>query len=120
MKHKTPGTLSMVNTGNNMFGSQFFVTLRSDLDALDGEHCVFGEIVEGSEDTVTTFNETIVDTDSRPYQDIRITHTVVLDDPFDDPSGLEVPDRSPVPPKEAMGSRYVVHLLVLLSAFHKE
>jgi len=105
MKHKTPGTLSMVNTGNNMFGSQFFVTLRSDLDALDGEHCVFGEIVEGSEDTVTTFNETIVDTDSRPYQDIRITHTVVLDDPFDDPSGLEVPDRSPVPPKEAMGSR---------------
>ena len=110
----------MVNTGNNMFGSQFFVTLRSDVDALDGEHCVFGEIVEGSEDTVTTFNETIVDTDSRPYQDIRITHTVVLDDPFDDPSGLEVPDRSPVPPKEAMGSRCVVHLLVLLSAFHKE
>ena len=65
MKHKSAGTLSMVNTGNNMFGSQFFITLGSDLDALDGEHCVFGEIVEGAEDTVNTFNETIVDKDAR-------------------------------------------------------
>ena len=30
-------------------------------------------------------------------QDVRITHTVVLDDPFDDPSGLEIPPASPVP-----------------------
>ena len=30
-----------------------------------------------------------------PYPDGRITHTVVLDDPLEDPAGLEVPDRSP-------------------------
>ena len=28
---------------------------------------------------------------------MRITHTVVLDDPFDDPSGLAIPPGSPVP-----------------------
>lgn len=25
----------------------------------------------------------------------RINHTVILDDPFDDPEGLEFPDKSP-------------------------
>ena len=30
----------------------------------------------------------------------RITHTVVLDDPFDDPAGLEVPPKSPEPTKD--------------------
>ena len=56
----------MVNTGNNMFGSQFFVTLGPDLDALDaGAHCIFGEIVEGAEDILSTLNDTIVDKESR-------------------------------------------------------
>ena len=32
----------------------------------------------------------------------RIYHTVILDDPYDDPSGLEVPDRSPEPTKEQL------------------
>ena len=27
----------------------------------------------------------------------RIKHTIILDDPFDDPEGLVVPDRSPIP-----------------------
>lgn len=27
----------------------------------------------------------------------RIKHTIILDDPFDDPEGLLVPDRSPIP-----------------------
>jgi len=104
IKHKVPGTLSMVNTGNNMFGSQFFITLGSELDALDAEHCVFGEIAENSDEIVTTLNETIVDVDSRPYQDIRITHTVVLDDPYEDPPGLQVPDHSPRPSKETLSA----------------
>lgn len=33
---------------------------------------------------------------------IRINHTVILDDPFDDPPGLCVPDRSPEPTKEQL------------------
>jgi peptidyl-prolyl cis-trans isomerase-like 4 len=33
----------------------------------------------------------------RPYQNIRIKHTIVLEDPFDDPPGLakHLPDASP-------------------------
>lgn len=34
-----------------------------------------------------------------PFRDIRIRHTIILDDPFDDPPGLPVPDRSPLPTK---------------------
>lgn len=33
---------------------------------------------------------------------IRIYHTIVLDDPYDDPDGLEVPDKSPEPTKEQL------------------
>ena len=38
------------------------------------------------------------------FQDIRIGHTVILDDPFEDPPGLEIPDRSPPPSKEMLAS----------------
>ena len=32
----------------------------------------------------------------------RINHTVILEDPFDDPKGLTFPDRSPEPTKEQL------------------
>ena len=38
------------------------------------------------------------DQESRPFQDILITHTIVLEDPYPDPPGLPVPSRSPSPP----------------------
>jgi hypothetical protein len=39
----------------------------------------------------------------------RITHTVILDDPFDDPRGLQVPDCSPEPsPAALMVSEQVI------------
>ncbi len=105
IKHTKTGQLSMVTVGDNMFGSQFFITLDNDLDYLDGQgHCVFGEVVEGLEEIVQTFNETICDTESRPYQDIRITHMVILEDPFEDPKGLEIPDKSPEPTKELLAT----------------
>nr|CAG4645642.1 EOG090X0971 [Lynceus sp. MCZ IZ 141354] len=103
LKHLKPGTLSMVNVGNNMLGSQFFITLGENLEYLDGEHFAFGQVVEGL-DTLLKINETICDDKHIPYQDIRITHTVVLDDPFDDPAGLEVPPMSPEPTKEILES----------------
>lgn len=31
----------------------------------------------------------------------RIRHCVILDDPFDDPPGLEIPDQSPPPARDA-------------------
>lgn len=96
IKHKKLGTLSMVNNGSNMHGSQFFITLSPDIDYLDGTHTVFGEVAEGFE-VLEKLNETYVDPDHRPYKDIRIYHTVVLDDPFDDANGLEeyIPAESP-------------------------
>ena len=93
----------MVNCGDNVLGSQFFITLGSNLDSLDGEHCVFGEVVEG-EDVLGKLNSTIVDTEGRPYQDIRITHTVVLHDPYDDPPGFEPRSTSPEPSAEMLAS----------------
>ncbi|KAL7288850.1 hypothetical protein TKK_0016822 [Trichogramma kaykai] len=103
IKHDRVGLVSMVNCGDNMLGSQFFITLAPDLQSLDGEHCVFGEIIEGL-DIILKFNETISDDQHRPYQDIRISHTCILEDPFDDPKGLEIPDQSPPPTKEFLES----------------
>lgn len=93
----------MVNCGGSNLGSQFFITLSPDLDYLDDEHCVFGETVEGME-VLAKLNEAICDDDHRPFQDIRITHTVVLEDPLEDPAGLEaeIPPRSPEPSKEML------------------
>ncbi|XP_022693287.1 peptidyl-prolyl cis-trans isomerase-like 4 [Varroa jacobsoni] len=90
LRHLKLGTLSMVNNGDGMLGSQFLLTLGENLDYLDDEHCVFGEVVEGL-DFLKRINNVICDKDERPFQDIRISHTVVLDDPFEDPQQLEYP-----------------------------
>jgi len=103
IKHTKQGLVSMVNCGDNVLGSQFFLTLGDELDYLDGEHCVFGEVVEG-EEVLSKINNTITDGSGRPYQDIRITHTVVLHDPYDDPSGLEFREDSPEPTEEMLAS----------------
>ena len=105
IKHSKAGQLSMVTVGDNMFGSQFFITLDDHLDYLDTQgHCVFGQIVEGTEEIIQIFNETICDSQERPYQDIRITHISILEDPFEDPAGLEIPPKSPEPTKELLVS----------------
>lgn len=91
----------MVAFEDGFIGSQFFFTLGADLTSLDGIHCVIGEIVEGVE-VLRLLNETIVDDKHRPYKDIRITHTVILDDPFPDPRGYKEPSRSPSPNPERL------------------
>ncbi|XP_074543452.1 peptidyl-prolyl cis-trans isomerase-like 4 [Halichoeres trimaculatus] len=103
IKHRKKGTVSMVNNGNDQHGSQFLITTGENLDYLDGVHTVFGEVTEGM-DVLTKINQTFVDKDFLPFQDIRINHTVILDDPFDDPPDLPVPDRSPEPTKEQLDS----------------
>uniref|UniRef100_A0A671L2A3 Peptidyl-prolyl cis-trans isomerase n=1 Tax=Sinocyclocheilus anshuiensis TaxID=1608454 RepID=A0A671L2A3_9TELE len=103
IKHRKKGTVSMVNNGSDLHGSQFLITTAENLDYLDGVHTVFGEVTEGM-DVLAKINETFVDSDFIPYQDIRINHTVILDDPFDDPAGLPIPDRSPEPTKEQLDS----------------
>ncbi|KAM5164655.1 peptidyl-prolyl cis-trans isomerase-like 4 [Mantella aurantiaca] len=103
IKHKKMGTVSMVNNGSDQHGSQFLITAGENLDYLDGVHTVFGEVTEGM-DVLKKINEAFVDKDFVPYQDIRINHTVILDDPLDDPQGLVIPDRSPEPTKEQLDS----------------
>ncbi|GJR11166.1 peptidyl-prolyl cis-trans isomerase CYP59 [Tanacetum coccineum] len=96
LKHTKMGTVAMANAGENLNASQFYITLRDDLDYLDGKKTVFGEVVEGLE-TLAKINEAYVDDTYRPYKNIRIKHTYVLDDPFDDPPQLaeHIPDASP-------------------------
>uniref|UniRef100_A0A7N8XH24 Peptidyl-prolyl cis-trans isomerase n=1 Tax=Mastacembelus armatus TaxID=205130 RepID=A0A7N8XH24_9TELE len=103
IKHRNKGTVSMVNNGNDQHGSQFLITTGENLDYLDGVHTVFGEVTEGM-DVLSKINETFVDKDFVPFQDIRINHAVILEDPFDDPPDLPVPDRSPEPTKEQLDS----------------
>jgi peptidyl-prolyl cis-trans isomerase-like 4 len=97
LKHLKKGTVSMTNNGSNCHGSQFIITLRENLDYLDNKHTIFGEIAEGF-DVLDQINTSHADKDGRPLQDICIFHTVILDDPFDDPPGLIAPSRSPSPP----------------------
>ncbi|KAG8653150.1 peptidyl-prolyl cis-trans isomerase CYP59 [Manihot esculenta] len=96
LKHSKTGTVAMASAGENLNASQFYFTLRDGLDYLDGKHTVFGEVAEGL-DTLTRINEAYADEKSRPYKNIRIKHTYVLDDPFDDPPQLAelIPDSSP-------------------------
>ncbi|KAH8417127.1 hypothetical protein KR222_003962 [Zaprionus bogoriensis] len=101
IQHSSAGMLSLVSAGKNLMGSQFFFTLGENLTSLDGTHCVIGEVVEGQE-LLRKLNDTIVDESFRPYQDIRITHTVVLEDPFPNPRGFQVPTRSPSPSAERL------------------
>ncbi|KRX91981.1 Peptidyl-prolyl cis-trans isomerase-like 4 [Trichinella pseudospiralis] len=96
LNHTKRGCLSMVNNGDNMHGSQFFLTLDEDLKYLNGVHTVFGEITEGF-DILEKLNDAICDKDNHPFQDIRIMHTIILDDPFPDPDGVDFPSRSPSP-----------------------
>ena len=47
-KHTKPGLLSMANAGPNTNGSQFFITFVA-CDWLDGNHCVFGEVINADD-----------------------------------------------------------------------
>ena len=99
LKHKKIGTISMVNNGNDCNASQFYITLREDVDYLDGKHTIFGELAESEGlGVVRTLNETYCNKEGRPLKDIRILHTVVLDDPYDDPEEFTALSRSPSPP----------------------
>jgi peptidyl-prolyl cis-trans isomerase-like 4 len=102
LKHIERGTVSMATVAaandpdDRLAGSQFIITLGSNLDFLDGKAAIFGKVVEGVE-VLDKINEAFVDVKGWPLKDIRIRHTIVLDDPFPDPRGFVEPEKSPVP-----------------------
>lgn len=109
VKHVERGTVSMATVPSSrdpderLAGSQFIVTLGDDIDYLNGKAAPFGKVVEGL-DVLDKINEAFTDTRGRPLKDIRLRHTVVLDDPYDDPPALVVPDHSPPPTKAQLAT----------------
>jgi peptidyl-prolyl cis-trans isomerase-like 4 len=104
--HKSRGSVSMATKqvgDDRMAGSQFIITLADDLDTLDGKAALFGYTVEGF-DTLDKINNALSDTNGRPFKDIRIKHTYILEDPFDDPQGLIVPPESPNPTEKQLST----------------
>ena len=49
-------------------------------------------------DVLDKINDSYVDETNRPYRNIRIIHTIIFNDPFDDLEGMEklIPEKSPV------------------------
>lgn len=86
----------MANSQPNENGSQFYITLRDKVEQLDGKHTIFGSVAEGF-DVLDRMNSTMVDETDAPYQNIRIWHTEILEDPLPDPDGLDalIPPKSP-------------------------
>ncbi|KAF5397630.1 Peptidyl prolyl cis trans isomerase 4 [Paragonimus heterotremus] len=90
ISHTRRGLVSMVDNGHGQHGSQFFFTLADHLEYLDLKHTVFGQVAEGLE-FLDHINDVYCDQDNRPFRNVRIHHTVVLDDPFENPKGLRFP-----------------------------
>ncbi|KAH8671672.1 cyclophilin-like domain-containing protein [Xylariales sp. PMI_506] len=109
LKHFERGTVSMATTPHpsdpdvRLAASQFLVTLGDNTDYLDGRGSIFGKVVEGF-DALEKINGAITDKDGTPLVDIRIKHTVVLDDPYPDPAGLREPSASPPPTKAQLAT----------------
>lgn len=108
-KHVERGTVSMATVPSSqdaderLAGSQFIITLGDNIDYLDGKAAIFGKVVEGF-DALEKINNAFTDTKGRPLKDIRIKHTVVLDDPYDDPASLVEPSESPAPSKAQLAT----------------
>ena len=64
------GTISMANAGPNTGSSQFFINLV-DNNYLDGQHPVFGKIIDGM-DIVDKIAKVEVDKNDRPIKPVRI------------------------------------------------
>ena len=123
-KHNKIGLVSMTSNHINCNKSQFFITLRdNNMDHLDEKHTIFGEIAEGL-DVLDKMNDVYCDDAGRPYQDIRIRHTFILDDPFENSRSNEevallekkIPPVSPVPP-ELIKDAHSISNVVKVSTF---
>jgi len=113
-KHVERGTVSLATTKDKidpdkrLAASQFIITLGDNVDQLDGKALIFGKVVEGFE-CLEKINTSFVDEKGRPLKDIRILHTIVLDDPFPDIPDVIIPPSSPIPSKEQLATVRIAH-----------
>ena len=93
-----------------MNNSEFFITLtKADLSSMNGKHTVFGKVEEGFE-ILRKINDSFCDNSNRPQMNIRILHTFVLEDPFDDLPEMEIPSESPVMVRDPNRLEAIEHL----------
>ena len=80
------GLVATANEGPHMNTSSFFVTLRPDgqeIREFKNKHTIFGKVVEGL-DVLDAINQVYTVGKDRPLQNIRIKHTMIIEDPFED------------------------------------
>ena len=109
LRHSKAGCVSMASSRQGANGSQFFITVADEQTHLDDRYTIFGEVAEGLE-VAREISNAYADGDGRPYQNIRIRHTIVLDDPYEDPPGLIVPDASPEPSELVLKQLSLIHI----------
>lgn len=92
----------MANIGPNMNASNFFITLADrQVPELYKKHTIFGQIAEEEGfETLDKINQVYVNNNNRPLQNIRIKHTLIIEDPFNGNEfnfNKRLPSRSPSP-----------------------
>ncbi|ELP92072.1 hypothetical protein EIN_379390 [Entamoeba invadens IP1] len=83
--NKTAGIVGFLSHGQHKIGSEVYVTTADGIESIQG--IPFGKVAEGM-DVVQKINELLVDTDDKPFQNIRIISHEIFEDPFPDPKGF--------------------------------
>lgn len=90
LKHNKIGLVATSNKAPNMNDSNFYITMTNEnLDYLNTKHTIFGQIAEGL-DVLDKINNAFLDEKNRPLKNIRILHTIIIDDPFPDPDQIPI------------------------------
>ena len=96
-QHNQKGLIATANIGPDLNTSTFYITLTSNnLLSLNNKHTIFGILTKGF-DVLDKINDAYVDEVNRPFRNIRIIHTIIFNDPFDDLEGMKklIPEKSP-------------------------
>jgi peptidylprolyl isomerase len=78
LKFDKPGLLAMANAGPGTNGSQFFITTAA-TPWLNGNHTIFGEVIEGME-TVTNIETTKTGPMDKPVENQKIESILIVND----------------------------------------